>query len=380
MAAVISLGLLGYSPGLSRAATLQQLLRQQSELQEQAEASRKKAGEKAREAANLQEVITNLDEDIGEAEGQIVSAQAQINLTNQVIGELAARIAEQQTRLAEFQDRLRNAYISLYELSQTSPLEIVLQSNSVNELVSHTQYIQAIQSQLQQDINAVNSLLDDLGAKKSETEKQKANLDKLNKDLTLARNRLNSQKNQKGRLLTQTQGEQTKYEELVKLLESQKEVVGNEIYELRRARTAEGKEKYQDGGTGGYPYANADPNKWDSRLFYYRQCTSYASWKFLSVYGLVFDNTRPGQGSAWNWPALAADQDYQTSSTPRADSIVSWPRGWFSPAYGHAAWVEKVNDDGTINVSEYNFRVPLGYGERQNVNPLDYGDPTYIYP
>lgn len=118
--------------------------------------------------------------------------------------------------------------------------------------------------------------------------------------------------------------------------------------------------------TDGYPFASADTNTVDPWGFYCRQCTSYAAWYFNAVEGLAWYNTRPGSGSAWNWPALAADQGYSVGSIPRAGAIASWDRGGMFGAYGHVAIVESVNINGTINVSEYNW-IPYAYSQRNNV-------------
>jgi len=119
----------------------------------------------------------------------------------------------------------------------------------------------------------------------------------------------------------------------------------------------------------GYPFANSDTNGVDPWGFYYRQCTSYAAWYFNAVEGASWYNTRPGSGSAWNWPVLAADQGYSVGSTPRAGAIASWDRGGLFGNYGYVAIVESVNIDGTINVSEYNW-IPYSYSERNNVSTL----------
>lgn len=128
--------------------------------------------------------------------------------------------------------------------------------------------------------------------------------------------------------------------------------------------------------TNGYPFANADTNTVDPWGFYVRQCTSYCAWYFNAVEGASWYNTRPGQGSAWNWPALAADQGYIVGSVPRVGAIASWNAGGLMGGYGHVAIVESVNANGTIHVSEYNW-IPYSYSERDNVSPAGV---RFIYP
>jgi surface antigen len=85
-----------------------------------------------------------------------------------------------------------------------------------------------------------------------------------------------------------------------------------------------------------------------------------------------------GTGDATNWPNLARRQGYSVSSTPHIGAIISWNAGSLTSGYGHVAIVEKINTDGTIDVSEYNW-TPLSYDYRKNVDPGDYGSYSYIY-
>ncbi|MEK7202214.1 MAG: CHAP domain-containing protein [Patescibacteria group bacterium] len=377
---VAVIGLIGLlSPPQANAESLSQLLQRQAELRRQAEESKKKLAQTKVIVNDLTGVIGGLDSDIAETEGNISNTEAQIAVSEEVINELAVDIDQTQTELDGLQLKLRYAYISLYELSQASPLDTLLASESLTEIISQSQYIQSLQTELQGNIDKTNTAKTELEGKKSENEAQKANLVGLKQGLTKSKNFLNSRRGQKTTLLAQTQGQQIQYEALLKKLDAEHATLSQEIYNERR-RLGQG--ETVTGGTGGYPWAGegnfyaADP--W---LFYKRQCVSYTAWKFLNVYGQVFYNTRPGQGSAWNWPALARDQGYQTSSTPRAVSVVSWPaNNALRMPVGHTAWVESVNPNGTINISEYNWVTERGYSERQNVDPFRYGNPTYIFP
>lgn len=371
---IVVLGLMVPS---ATAASLRELLNKQSQLRSQAEESRRQVEQKKREAATLQQAIGEIDEDINDTQSQLLNTEEQIVVTNKVIGELASQIANQQLQLDDYSQRLKSAYVTLYELSRTSPLEVLLNSQTLSEVVSYGQYVQAVQGQLQRQITDVNSLIDDLNGKKNQGENQKASLVELNSQLAKSKASLGGRRQQKDYLLTATQGEQAKYELLLQQLQTEQENLGQEIYEARKLFSSG--EQILIGG-GNYPWAS-EPNTYavDPWLFYKRQCTSYAAWKFQSHYGRVFYNTRPGQGSAWNWPALAGDQGYLVSTIPTVNSLVSWPIGPSRP-YGHVAWVMAVNGDGTIDISEYNWVLARGYSERRGVDPYRYGTPTYISP
>jgi len=364
-------------PASSQAETLSQLLQKQADLKAQAEQNQRKLEQKKDEVSDLRGVIGGIDGDINYTENRITNTEEQISITQKVLNELSSDIEQSQVQLNDLQSRLRNAYISLYELSQTSAVDSLLSSASLNEVVSQAQYIQTLQTELQANIAKAEAIKTELETKRTESENQKSELLSLNDQLKISKSSLAGQRSQKSYLLSQTQGEQAQYEAILKKLESQQESISQAIYQ---ARVASSGGEQIIGGTGGYPWAN-EPNPYavDPWLYYKRQCTSFAAWKFQAVYGRSFYNTRPGQGSAWNWPNLARDQNYNTSSSPRAGAIVSWPIGRNMP-YGHVAWVTRVNGNGTIDVEEFNWTIARGYSQRLNVEPFRYGTPTYIFP
>ncbi|KOR12836.1 hypothetical protein AMC75_06120 [Staphylococcus carnosus] len=77
------------------------------------------------------------------------------------------------------------------------------------------------------------------------------------------------------------------------------------------------------------------------------QCTYYA-----------FDRAGGKVGSTWgnanNWANAAAAAGYTVNNSPAAGAIMQTSQG----AYGHVAYVESVNSNGSIRVSEMNY----GYG------------------
>jgi surface antigen len=100
------------------------------------------------------------------------------------------------------------------------------------------------------------------------------------------------------------------------------------------------------------------------------------SWKFNKI-GKSWYNTRPGDGDAANWPAIAGDLGYATSfgSACQCDCILGSQRHM---PYGHVAYVEAVNSDGTIDVSEYNW-VKYSFSYREHVVYQSYGHATFIF-
>ena len=78
--------------------------------------------------------------------------------------------------------------------------------------------------------------------------------------------------------------------------------------------------------------------------YYYGYCTWYAKQRRPDL------PNRLGNGGQWVMNAAA--QGYATGTTPRAGAIAEMP--------GHVAYVESVNGDGTLVISEMNG--PAGFG------------------
>lgn len=77
------------------------------------------------------------------------------------------------------------------------------------------------------------------------------------------------------------------------------------------------------------------------------QCTYYAFSRAGNIAGSTW-------GNANNWANAAAASGRTVNNTPAAGSIMQSTAG----AYGHVAYVEGVNGDGSVTVSEMNY----GYG------------------
>lgn len=76
-------------------------------------------------------------------------------------------------------------------------------------------------------------------------------------------------------------------------------------------------------------------------------------------------------GNANTWYARAAAQGYSVGSAPRAGAVGTTTRG----DLGHVVYVERVNGDGTILISEYNY----GAWNTYNSRTVPASDFVYIY-
>jgi surface antigen/LysM repeat protein len=99
-------------------------------------------------------------------------------------------------------------------------------------------------------------------------------------------------------------------------------------------------------------------------------CTYYVASQMKITFG----------GNAKNWLANAAASGYVTGKEPAPHSAVVFTGSQRTiKKYGHVAYVESVNDDGTITISEMNY----DHFNRIDQRILSVNDPSirgYIYP
>ncbi len=361
---------------------LQCLLNQQNSLQAQQAQVNKQLSQTKSSINNLQDAIGSIDSSITYTTNQIDNTQSQIQVTDAIIADLDSSIQTTQAQLDDLNSRLKTAYANLYELSQTSTIEMILQSNSLNDMLSQSQYIESIQTDLQGNIDEANKLQADLLSKKQSNESQKASLKALNDQLSQSVSSLSTQRNQKNQLLSQTQGQEAQYATLLQSLKSDISTVNNQIIQIyeEAARNSSG---IVASGTGGYPYANWAQDLPDPWSFLTRECTSYVAWKWNNVYGYSWNrNPLPNgvpSGNAQYWATIARSRGFTVSSTPIARSIAVWSGG----TYGHVAVVEQVLGGGSFQVSEYNFSPPFGGKYDTRITSTangGMGTPLFIYP
>ena len=88
---------------------------------------------------------------------------------------------------------------------------------------------------------------------------------------------------------------------------------------------------------------------------YFGQCTYYVFNRMAQV-GTPIGHSM--MGNAAEWPSYARSYGYSVSHSPSAGSAIVFQQGLAGadPTYGHVAFVEAVNADGSVYISEMNVR------------------------
>jgi surface antigen len=126
---------------------------------------------------------------------------------------------------------------------------------------------------------------------------------------------------------------------------------------------------------GIYSTGGSNGNGGDGYGYGCRQCASYAAWRVAKETGYYPVNW----GNAVDFPASAAASGYQVGSTPRPGSLAVMSAAQAGGPDGHVAWVEAVDGDGTIIVSQYNYNYGAGWGLYSEMKLSSAAFYKYIY-
>lgn len=289
---------------------------------------------------------------------EAANLQAKIDTNETKNSQLKSKIAEAEKKLAENKKVLASSIKKLYIEGDISSLEILASSKSLSDYVDKQEYRDRVK-------NKIASLTVQVQDLKEEMEGQQIEVANLLRDQIGMRVDLESKQSQLDKLLTETRGQEDAYQRQVQSDNS-------EVARLReeQARANSSSLTPRNGGVsyvpssgianGGYPtlWANAPQDSLvDSWGMYNRECVSYTAFKvwqsgrYMPYWG--------GRGNANRWPTNARNAGIPVDSNPRVGDVAISLSGY----YGHAMYVERVNSDGTIKVSQYNYGIRGEYSE-----------------
>ena len=340
---------------------------QVKKLQSEADSYQQRASTLGVLASTLQAQLDTLTKQKNEIQAQINTSQAKRN-------KLEKDIAATEKKIAINKEALGEIVADMYVDSSISPLEMLASSKNIGDYVDKQEYRSSMQDNLNSTIKQIKSL-------RSQLEKQKKQVENVLRDQKSQKNALAAKEAEQAKLVSDTRGEESAYNGPVAKR-------NNEISSVRAQQAAAmaAAARQSTGGSlnigagsasgGGYPaiWANAEQDTIvDNWGLYNRECVSYTAWKVASTGRYV--PHFGGAGNANQWPSTTARYGIASGSTPKAGSVAIWYVG----AYGHAMYVEAVNGDGTITVSDYNNNMDgLGWG-RYHYYTRSAAGLTYIY-
>ncbi|HET6622739.1 MAG TPA: CHAP domain-containing protein [Candidatus Saccharimonadales bacterium] len=294
------------------------------------------------EASDLSAKADTLKNAVAKFNNQIAAIETKISLSEAKRAELVKQIDANKKKLdlnkQAFADTLGDMYVD----GTPSPIEILASSSSITDYVDKQSYRDAMNKRLEQTIKEIDALQKKLA-------EQKKDVENTLRDQKSQQSQLAAKRSERNQLLAETQGKEASYQRLIKSSRAK-------IADLRAQQIAANARFFGAAGHGpacggGYP------GKWcnipkdyvvDDWGMFNRECVSYtafrvaASGRHMPYWG--------GSGNANQWDDNARASGIPVSGTPRAGDVAISNAGY----YGHAMYVESVNGDGTINISQYN--------------------------
>jgi surface antigen/peptidoglycan hydrolase CwlO-like protein len=332
----------------------------------------------------LKETSKGLEKELSQLAIEKRVIQGQINIAQVQHDKLQKDIEETQVKINNNKDALGSIIADMYIDDDISPLEMLASSKNVGDYIDKSSYQSSISETLQKTIATIKQLRKDL-------EKQQADVKRVLGEQELAKKALVDKETERQRLLDQTKNQENTYEQLTQEREKQKGELHKQQQAaieaaMRRGGSGFNSSVIGDPSKGGYPWEAGcwvNENAWsfggpngngtDPIGYGCRQCVSYTGFKV----GQRTGNYPRYWGNANMWPASARAAGYQTGSTPRANSVGIIMSGQF----GHSVWVESVNGDGSLIVSQYNYYNAGGPGwgnySKMRVSAATYD--TFIY-
>lgn len=322
-------------------------------------------------AGELRQQANTLQNELSRLAAEKATIQTQIDLSQASYEKLVIDIKDNEQKIADNKEGLGEILADMQVDEEISPLEMIASSKNIGEYVDKQSHRATISDNLQRTIDEIAKL-------KKENEEKKIEVERVLADQKTQREALVAKENESQNILAQTRGEEAAYQQMSASKNAEiTKLQAQQAAELAaRARSYGGgySSLPGDGSRGGYPsqWANAPMNSYvDDWGMYSRQCVSYAAFKVAQNYGNM--PYWGGRGNAHEWDDNARRAGIKVSSTPAPGTVAILNDG----SYGHAAWVESVNGDGTINISHYNVGWTGEYAEWYNLNP-GYFD-SYIY-
>ncbi len=372
MAVVLSVGSFAgvrLVSGQSLQEQINELSRQNSQVQAQVSALEM-------EAADYRDAINKLT-------AQIEEYQRQIDILDSERRAIEDEILAKEQELTKQRDLLGQNIKVMYMEGNISTIEMLATSKNLSDYLDKQQYRTVVKNKIKNTVDRITQLKAELQAKKREIEQILTEQQYL-KDQTAA------QRAEQNRLLGYNQAQQREFNN--KMKENQAR-----ISELKRQQAIENARLFGGGVTNvdqcgpNYP-AYLCNRPMDSMVdpwgMYNRQCVSYVAY-MVATDGI--GGTMPywgGRGNAWQWGYdgwASLGSRYQTytpaNSFWHTANAKVYGKQYIAPhnvqrgdvavkngVWGHVMYVESVNPNGTINISQFNHDWTGRYSEAYNVS------------
>lgn len=209
------------------------------DLQKKAESYRQMIEMKQNKAQTLQNQIELMEGQIASLENDIAKLQEQIDTTTKDINSLISQIEEKEKEIDYKKELLGSVLQAYYENNQDSLVELMLRDISLSNYLSQPDYVAQTGAKVDEVLTSVISARDELTEDKRKLEKKNNELKEKQGQVGEKKHYLDNEQGSKEVLLTETQGEEQRYQDLLARVEQQKQELLGDITELSQEKSSE---------------------------------------------------------------------------------------------------------------------------------------------
>lgn len=325
---------------------------------EECKAAAAKEAEARQKAQEANAAAQSLEQAVQGLELEIYALEAKIKSNEAIAADLALQIKVNEEKLEVQKNALASLLVDNYFDNEPDTIMLLAGSATISDLTERQTRAETVKQQI--NLSAKN-----IKAAKAELEAQKGEVDRLVVDQNNQKNVIKQKRAEQNALIAQYRDNAEAYTGEAEAARREKAIaIAQEIGSMNGTG-------YVGDGSNTYPWASECPAKnlwWSDRWGYVCQCVHYAGYKAYEFWGADISYW----GNAYSWDEAAVARGYVVDRNPAPFTVAVSNSG----AWGHVMWVESVNADGTINLSEYNnpwssaSGMEGDYGFRYNV-------PTY---
>ena len=309
------------------------------DLEKKAESYRQMIEMNQNKAATLENQIKLMEGQIATLERDIIDIQQKIEATNNDINSLSTQIEMKQKEIDAQKIVLGELLQAYYENDQDTLTEMLLKNSSFSEFMNQSEYISQTGSKVDSILASVSDAKNQLdGAKKTleaKNEQQKEQRGNINQKKIA----LDGEQATKENLLVETNGQEQKYQQLLKRVEQQKQELLGDIEELSEERSSElaevesTLEKPKSGLASTSWYFNQRDGKWGNQHIGYSNTLMKSYGCAVTAVAMVFRN----HGASIDPGTLARQPIFY-------HDLIVWPKAWkgtnlvSSTGHGNIEW------------------------------------------
>lgn len=182
------------------------------------------------QGTTLKAEITRMQNQINKLEAEMRLTQTKISQTSLKIQGLASDIQTQSVEIDKQKTALAQILRIIDEYDQASSFELMLGNNNLSDFLSQVQYVENLQSGVQEKLAAIRELKTQLETQKNQNEEYKTSLEGLKSQLKGQGAVLDNQKDEKDTLLKTTKNQEKAYQSTLSTLQQQRDQIENEIF------------------------------------------------------------------------------------------------------------------------------------------------------